>query len=459
MGNLKKYLIWFANEHIDFRFQEVVSIANLFKISIRWDEKPTNHPFWIVELKSDNCAKKLASRSICLRSISELWGFADESETLHQQLKNLPEHIIKPHCEPHLSFKIKVDMFCNSQTQAEKLKKIESFSYLPFQGPVKLKNPDRSFQYTEYYGLDPNTVPSEPYYVFFGRLVSGGQRNTITDMSLKKRKFIGNTSMDPQLALIMANLAKVSNGDLVLDPFVGSGSLLVAAAHYGGFVLGADIDYLMLHGKTKPTRVQDRKKKRAPDENIVNNLKQYKLRDRYLDVVIADSSLPFWRSDLVLDSIITDPPYGLREATERIGTTKAEVSVSESQLPTHIPSKVQYSLAQILSDLLQFATNHLKLGGRLVTWVPVFRSDYNSDDLPQHPCLEMISNCEQILSQFTSRRLLTYEKIAEPLGQKVEVNLSESYSNFREKYFNHVKTRREKENTAEVIIKTSVNGR
>lgn len=55
--------------------------------------------------------------------------------------------------------------------------------------------------------------------------MSGGQRNKITDLSLKKRKFIGNTSMDPQLSIIMANLAKVSNGDLILDPFVGSGKI------------------------------------------------------------------------------------------------------------------------------------------------------------------------------------------------------------------------------------------
>lgn len=62
--------------------------------------------------------------------------------------------------------------------------------------------------------------------------------------------------MDPQLSLLMANQAKVVNGDIILDPFVGSGSLLVAAAHFGGFVFGSDIDYLMLHGKTKPTRIK-----------------------------------------------------------------------------------------------------------------------------------------------------------------------------------------------------------
>lgn len=78
-----------------------------------------------MELKSDECAKKLASRAICLRSVSELWGFATKTDLLHEQLRNLPDNIIKPHCAPNLSFKIKVDIFGNSQTQLQKLQKIE----------------------------------------------------------------------------------------------------------------------------------------------------------------------------------------------------------------------------------------------------------------------------------------------------------------------------------------------
>lgn len=61
--------------------------------------------------------------------------------------------------------------------------------------------------------------------------------------------------MDPQLSLLMANQAKVNNCDLVLDPFVGTGSLLVAAAQFGGYVFGTDIDYLMLHARTRPSRI------------------------------------------------------------------------------------------------------------------------------------------------------------------------------------------------------------
>ena len=36
--------------------------------------------------------------------------------------------------------------------------------------------------------------------------------------------------MDPTLSLLMANLTGVRDGDLVLDPFAGTGSILLAAA-------------------------------------------------------------------------------------------------------------------------------------------------------------------------------------------------------------------------------------
>lgn len=59
------------------------------------------------------------------------------------------------------------------------------------------------------------------------------KRKSIHDLSLKNRKFIGNTSMDAELSLIMVNHAKISQSDLVFDPFVGSGKLLqdVAGAY------------------------------------------------------------------------------------------------------------------------------------------------------------------------------------------------------------------------------------
>lgn len=66
--------------------------------------------------------------------------------------------------------------------------------------------------------------------------LADGNRAQIKEISLKTRKFIGNTSMDATLSLLMANQAMVKPGDLVYDPFVGTGSLLVAAAKCGGTI-------------------------------------------------------------------------------------------------------------------------------------------------------------------------------------------------------------------------------
>lgn len=64
--------------------------------------------------------------------------------------------------------------------------------------------------------------------------------------------------MDPQLSILMANQAQVKNGDIVLDPFVGSGSILITASMFGGYTLGTDIDYLMLHARTRPSRISQK---------------------------------------------------------------------------------------------------------------------------------------------------------------------------------------------------------
>lgn len=79
---------------------------------------------------------------------------------------------------------------------------------------------------------------------------------------------------------------------------------MVAAAHFGGYVCGVDIDYLTLHGRIKPTRAYQ--KKRDPTEDIKGNLKQYNLSTKYLDVLVGDASNPVWRPDFQFDSIITD---------------------------------------------------------------------------------------------------------------------------------------------------------
>jgi len=57
--------------------------------------------------------------------------------------------------------------------------------------------------------------------------VAQGNRDLVAAFDLKKRPYLGPTSMDNELALVMANMVLAGKGKLCFDPFVGTGSILV----------------------------------------------------------------------------------------------------------------------------------------------------------------------------------------------------------------------------------------
>ena len=65
--------------------------------------------------------------------------------------------------------------------------------------------------------------------------------------------------------------------------------MLIAAAKYGAFTIGSDIDFKLLHGERKPSRRHAIK--RDPDESVYANFQQYGLTSNYLDVFVADASI------------------------------------------------------------------------------------------------------------------------------------------------------------------------
>lgn len=48
---------------------------------------------------------------------------------------------------------------------------IQALEYIPFEGTVSLKSPQHVFCLLEDYGTDPNDIPENPYYIYFGRWV------------------------------------------------------------------------------------------------------------------------------------------------------------------------------------------------------------------------------------------------------------------------------------------------
>ncbi|GAB6029000.1 hypothetical protein CHUAL_004789 [Chamberlinius hualienensis] len=428
----RRFLLWCANEHNDFRIPEILSIASLFKINLEWVEKNTTQPYVVVDVPSIDDIKKLMSRSTLVRSAYELWGMGPSKIEMYSQLRSLPTEFLKSYSKS--SFCIRVETFCRTLTLAEKIRKIEEFDFLPLEGPINLKNPEETFLLLEYYSGDSRDVSRKPTHVSFGRLICHGQRDKITLLNLKDRKFIGNTSMDPQLSLIMANQGLVERNSLVFDPFVGSGSVLVAAAYFGAYIWGVDIDYKMLHGKAKPTRCQT--KRREENESVALNLQQYDCGSRYMDVIVGDSSRSMWRDNVEFDSIITDPPYGVRESLEKVGKKTPDVpEIKQEYLKTHIPCKVNYKTHEMYTDLLNYAAKHLKIGGRLVYWLPVFFTSFSVESIPLHSCLELVSYSEQELAKYSKRYLITMTKVRHPEGESDVTKVKEFVSSFNKLSF------------------------
>ncbi|XP_049585963.1 tRNA (guanine(10)-N2)-methyltransferase homolog isoform X1 [Syngnathus scovelli] len=450
------YLFHLAQDNLDFRLPEIEALLALRgKRFSPWKNFKEKCPFWCLEDLSEDDVRCVMARSVCAKSAFELWGHGRNHNELRTSLLNYPVEKMLPFLRKDSTYRINVYTFNKTLDFTERVKRIDAMDYLPFEGLVSLKNPQHVFCLLEDYGTDPNNIPQHPYSVYFGRWIADGQRELIRSHSVKKRHFIGNTSMDAGLSFIMANHAKVKEHDLVFDPFVGTGSLLVACSHFGAYVCGSDIDYNTIHGKGRSSRKDQ--KWRGPDENIRANLRQYGSEKLYVDVMVSDASKPVWRENALFDAIITDPPYGIRESTRRTGSQRESAKAVECvYAESHVPVSQSYHMSQILADMLNFSAHRLVMGGRLVYWLPVYRPEYCEEMVPLHPCLRLISNCEQILSSHTSRRLITMEKVREPEELNSLAHVSDScfsayqgHNAFREKYFSGLNKRLSKENKSD----------
>ncbi len=66
---------------------------------------------------------------------------------------------------------------------------------------------------------------------------------------------------------------------------------------------------------------------------------------------------------------------------------------------------------ECLRDLLNVSARLLRVGGRLVYFLPAAPEVYREEEIPQHPSLRLVANSEQVLNARYSRRLITMEKV------------------------------------------------
>jgi tRNA (guanine10-N2)-methyltransferase len=340
------------------------------------------------------------TRSILTFAIHELWGKGTEYDSLHEDVRQRTSSWWEDY--RHASFRFELDSYQGSRSSSEQRALMESFGYMEFKGQIRMKDPDHQFTIFEEYGLRDE----QPHHVFFGRLIAESSRKVVAKYNLKKRKYIATTSMDAELSLITANMALAGPGRIAYDPFMGTGSFPIACAHFGSCVFGSDLDGRSIRGKK--------------DRNVKANFKQYGTFSNYLDGFAADITNTPLRVKRHLDSIVCDPPYGVREGLKVLGSTKSylqEEVILASGVPAHlqegyIPPRKAYSFVRMLDDILDFSGNMLVDNGRLCMWMPVAGAveevlDEDADPkaeageaeaeyaIPRHPMLELVSACTQ----------------------------------------------------------------
>ncbi|HEC95097.1 MAG TPA: methyltransferase domain-containing protein, partial [Thermoplasmatales archaeon] len=112
---------------------------------------------------------------------------------------------------------------------------------------------------------------------------------------VQHRPFFSPISIHPRLARAMVNLSLVAEGETLLDPFCGTGGILLEAGLIGTVVVGSDIQQRMVDGCKKTLDAY--------------NIKDYKLLRCDIGEILSEFNS--------VDAVVTDFPYGRAASTNK----------------------------------------------------------------------------------------------------------------------------------------------
>ncbi|MFW9830873.1 MAG: THUMP domain-containing protein [Candidatus Thorarchaeota archaeon] len=128
---------------------------------------------------------------------------------------------------------------------------------------------------------------------FFGPHIASRDREGLSQRRSPLRPFFVPSAINPKIARVMVNLSRATVGKRFLDPFCGTGGLLLEAADIGCIPMGLDIDPAILKG-------------------CQLNLEHFEVP---FNGTLADARTPPIKT-MAIDAIATDPPYGRSSSTK-----------------------------------------------------------------------------------------------------------------------------------------------
>jgi len=105
-------------------------------------------------------------------------------------------------------------------------------------------------------GVDLHRPATELRLVFsddvhIGRLLASVDRSSFEQRKNRYMPFVYPASIHPKFARAAVNLTEVPSGSRLLDPFMGTGAMLVEAAMVGCIAIGSDISERMIEGASR----------------------------------------------------------------------------------------------------------------------------------------------------------------------------------------------------------------
>ncbi len=233
---------------------------------------------------------------------------------------------------------------------------------------VQLENPDHELVLLEdYRRLEIESEAHDPAQVWLLHRMCPNEGVDIRELAersdVKSRAFIHTTTLSSERALLMTNLAKLNSNRTMLDPFCGSGGLLLAGSLLGATVRGSDIDEELLLHKDRPVPFPKSPKRPLRGVEKVSYGDSFHEQGVVLPTLIPglsildETAVSQWlnaNDDRLYDAIVTDPPYGIRESNSHL------------------------SQVELLRVLLQIGERVLNPSGRIVL---LYVDDGSLDDI------------------------------------------------------------------------------
>ena len=337
------------------RIPEFESITyNLYpNVEIEWQWDRVNRAYYggdhgpsvIQRLPDDLTVSEWAEVAMRCIGCKDVFQVLGEGETLNdciQQVGRLSDEQILDLIQGSWSMQVKMPGRSDRLHPKERRERVESFRdvlAVLSQRKVVLKNPDHELVLLEdcrSLESDPHAgQPQPPHHVYLLLKVSSPTSPTVTDLAelsdVKKRAFISTTTMPADRALLMSNLGLIGTGMTMLDPFCGSGGLLLSSALLGARVVGADVDAEILSFTNAPLRFPNSPLRPNRGVEVVS------YGDSFTELGLNQPTLlpglDIQSDDFVnqvlqanhgqrYDAIVTDPPYGIRESSSKMDDAK-----------------------------------------------------------------------------------------------------------------------------------------